>query len=255
MKDRLLTWLKDSTSCLIILGLTSLQALFFGAAWFPPGWKSFSLTLIRFLRFSVLLCLPLSLLPPLYSLVLRKMRNSLLDMGWSAPFTIRPLKHYLVRPFQGIGIGMLFSTKLVAVLQLVGGPAVKPSLFLPGDHFRWQLFIATTAISVLVSLALSLLWTLDDTGIRYYNRKDQEIKTLGKYVGTIMPVVFGFYGVFSLLANYGAMEAPLYLFKITVVLYPPFAAFAIIHQRFVEIRADFFSEKHGITKGRIEVDR
>ena len=39
---------------------------------------------------------------------------------------------------------------------------------------------------------------MDDLGIRYFNRKDYEIKMVGKYVGTLMPIVFGLYGVLSL---------------------------------------------------------
>jgi len=39
------------------------------------------------------------------------------------------------------------------------------------------------------------------------NRKDQELKMIGKYVGTLMPILFGLYGIFSLLDDYPARQA------------------------------------------------
>jgi hypothetical protein len=70
-------------------------------------------------------------------------------------------------------------------------------------------------------------------GIRYFNRKNHEIKMIGKYMGTFMPVLFGFYGIFSLFGEYPKTEALLYLFQIVVILYPPFTVFSIFHAHFV----------------------
>ena len=99
-----------------------------------------------------------------------------------------------------------------------------------------------TPITIFVSLLLSTLWTLDDLGIRYYNRKDQEVKMLGKYAGTLMPVIFGFYGILNLLANYPTVEGLLFVFKIIVVLYPPLGLFAVLHTYFVRTRRVLFME-------------
>ena len=54
----------------------------------------------------------------------------------------------------------------------------------PQGQFQLGRFMVVTGITILVSLLLSTLWTLDDMGIRYFNRKDYEIKMVGKYMGT-----------------------------------------------------------------------
>lgn len=102
--------------------------------------------------------------------------------------------------------------------------------------------LTITLTTVLVSLLLTILWTLDDTGIRYFNRKDQELKMIGKYAGTVMPVILGFYGIVTLLGNYSTAEAFLFIFKIAVVLYPPLAVFAVLHTYFIRSRAGAVSE-------------
>ena len=97
---------------------------------------------------------------------------------------------------------------------------------------------------------LSTLWTLDDLGIRLFNRKDQELKMIGKYAGTLMPVIFGFYGVLNLLATYPTAEGFLFVCKIAVVLYPPLAVFAVLHTYFVRSRMRLFSRIH-VRRGSI----
>jgi hypothetical protein len=104
---------------------------------------------------------------------------------------------------------------------------------------------------VVISLLLSTLWTLDDVGIRVVNRKDQELKMIGKYVGTLMPILFGFYGIFSLIADYPDRQAFIFLFRIVMILYPPFTVFAVIHFRFLRNREEHFSERTSLRKGGI----
>lgn len=65
---------------------------------------------------------------------------------------------------------------------------------------------------------------------------------IGKYVGTVMPVILGFYGIVSLLASYSAEQAFLFAFKITVVLYPPLAVFTILHTYFMVNKIELFSK-------------
>ena len=119
-------------------------------------------------------------------------RAVLLQVERKRELKIEPIKHWLFRPFQGIGIGLLFGTKLLGILQLVAGPSVGSSLLIPEGHFQLGRLLLITLITVFVSLLLSTLWTLDDMGIRYFNRRDQELKMIGKYVGTVMPVILGF---------------------------------------------------------------
>jgi hypothetical protein len=98
--------------------------------------------------------------------------------------------------------------------------------------------MVVTGITVLISLLLSAIWTLDDMGIRYFNRKSHEIKMIGKYAGTLMPILFGFYGTFSIFSEFQKTEALLYLFQVAVVLYPPFAVFSVFHTHFLQKRGE-----------------
>jgi hypothetical protein len=111
--------------------------------------------------------------------------------------------------------------------------------------------LVISGITVVISLLLSTLWTLDDVGIRYVNRKDQEIKMIGKYVGTLMPIIFGFYGIFSLIADYPARQVFIFLFRTVMSLYPPFTVFAVFHFRFLRNREEHFSERTLLKKGGI----
>jgi hypothetical protein len=146
---------------------------------------------------------------------------------------------------------LLFGTKLLTILQILAGPTVGTSLLMPEGQFQVGRLLMITGVTIFVSLLLSVLWTLDDTGIRYFNRKDQELKMIGKYAGTIMPVILGFYGILSLFANYPVKEAFIYVCKIAVVLYPPLAVSAILHARFLAKRMELFSNAGLIKMGGI----
>jgi hypothetical protein len=156
---------------------------------------------------------------------------------------IHPVKHWLLRPLQGIGIGLLFGAKLLSVLQVVTGAAASASLLIPKGQFQLGRFMVVAGITFLISLLLSTIWTLDDMGIRYFNRKNHEIKMIGKYMGTFMPVLFGFYGIFSLFGEYSKTEALIYLFQIVVILYPPFTFFSIFHAHFVRRNIESLSKR------------
>ena len=93
-------------------------------------------------------------------------------------------------------------------------------LFLPQRQFQPGRLLIATGITVLVSLLLSTLWTMDDLGIRYFNRKDYEIKMVGKYVGTVMPIVFGFYGVLSLFGEFPKVRLSSICFRLLLSYIP-----------------------------------
>jgi hypothetical protein len=162
----------------------------------------------------------------------------------------RPIKHWLFRPFQGIGIGLLFATKLLGVLQIVTGSTPTASIFLPQGQFQLGRLLVVTGITILVSLLLSTLWTMDDLGIRYFNRKNYEIKMIGKYAGTLMPILFGFYGVFSLFDQFSKVQALIYLFQMIVILYPSFTIFSVFHAYFVQRRVEELSIRLKVEKRR-----
>lgn len=247
-------WSKDMAPALAILLMTVAFSVFFGDSASLTTWQALCKAPLRFLRFSLSLAIPLFVLPKIYRFIVQRRTSSLLRVDQKKGFTIKPVKHWILRPFQGIGIGFLFGTKLLAVLQLIAGPGANTSLLIPEGHFEAGRFFIITIITIIVSLILGTLWTLDDTGVRYFNRRDEELKMIGKYAGTLVPVIFGFYGIANLLANYPMAEAILFIGKIAATLYPPLAVFAVLHTYFVRKRLSVFL-KSDLKKGHISLER
>lgn len=206
------------------------------------AWK----TLFRFLRLSLVLVLPLFLLPPIFGGLqgfLNRGNRQLVRVQEDRDTAIHPLQTWVLRPFQGIGLGMLLAAKLLTFLQLYGGTVVTAEAILPPGQFQLGRFVTATAISVIVSLLLSFLWTLDDLGVRYYNRKTGEVRMIGKYVGLLLPIFFGFYGIVSLFDEYERLQAALYIAQMVIVLYPPFVVFSVLHNRYLRSREGRLLEK------------
>jgi hypothetical protein len=247
-------WFKELIPVFLVLAFSIIFSLYMGDHSTSGGWKVVYRIFLRFFRFTILLCLPLYILRPIYKFILEKGRKSLLQLEQPKAIIIEPLKHWLFRPFQGIGIGFLFATKLLAVIQVITGSPTGSSLpFIPG-HFQLGQLLWVTGITIFISLLLSTLWTLDDMGIRYYNRRDQELKMIGKYVGTLMPTIFGLYGLFSLLANYPKESALIDVFRIILAFYPPMVVFVVVHTHFITWKKDFHLKKSLLKKGRIWQD-
>jgi hypothetical protein len=246
---------KEAGPAVLILILSMVFSIFSGEFAFLRGWESLYRGLLRFFRTTLFLCLPLFLLPSIFGnigSVIQRRKEIFIQIKRKQALEISPLKHWLFRPFQGIGIGLLFATKLLGVLQIVTGSTATASLFLPREQFQPGRLLIVTGITILVSLLLSTLWTMDDLGIRYFNRKDYEIKMVGKYVGTLMPTVFGLYGVLSLFDQFSKVQALIYLFQMIVILYPSFTIFSVFHTHFVQKRAEallnrLLSEKGNLT--------
>jgi hypothetical protein len=250
-KNPLLAGLTDVAPALLVLFANVLFVTFSGIPSFFNAWQGLWKTLFRFFRFTFVLCLPLFATIPIYGFIVKKKKKVLLQIEEKPGFTIYRVKHWVFRPFQGIGIGLVFATKLLTILQLIVGPTSKTFLLIPQGQFELARLLMVTAVTVFVSLLLSVLWTLDDMGIRYFNRKDQELKMIGKYVGTLMPLIFGLYGMFGLLATYPASQAFAYAFKIVVVLYPPLAFFAAIHTHFLRKRLGLLLKRTSLRKAGI----
>ena len=236
---------------MVVLLVTILFSDFFSNLSSINGWEAVYRVFYRFFRFTLFLCLPLYAVLPIYRLVVNKMRRRLVQTETAREPSIHRMKHWISRPFQGIGIGLLFETKLLVTLQIVTGETTKPFLLSQRGQFPLGRVLVTSGITVVVSLLLSLLWTLDDVGIRYVNRRDQEMRMIGKYVGTMMPILFGFYGIFSLVDDFPAMKVFIYLLKTVLILYPPFMVFTILHAHFIKNRAASFSQKASLKKGGI----
>lgn len=242
---------KEISPALAVLFFAIFFSHFLDNLTLTKGWEVVYRALLRFFRLTLLLCLPLYVLSPIYSFVVDKIRGKLLQTDKTKELRINPIKHWIFRPFQGIGIGLLFETKLLVALQIITGMTAKTFLLFPRGQFQPWRFLVISGITVVISLFLSTLWTLDDIGIRYVNRKDQEIRMIGKYVGTLMPIIFGFYGIFSLIQDFPTVQAFIYLFKTVIILYPPFTVFTVFHTRFLKNKAEYFSQKASLRKGGV----
>jgi hypothetical protein len=237
---------RDVAPAIAALFVAVIFLLFFGRS--GSGWGQTTLgAIFRFFRNALILCIPLSVLLPLYCFIV-EMKKKVLVRVEQAELTVKPLKHWLLRPFQGIGIAFLFRTKLVTMLQLMGGPVL---LLRHGGDLDVRRLLLTSAIIVCVSLLLSILWTLDDMGIRYANRKDQELKMIGKYVGTLMPVIFGIYGVYGLMSDYPFAKALVALVRAVLLLYPPFVCFTVLHAYVIRSRAGFAAKGNTLEQGGV----
>ena len=242
---------KEISPALIVLFLSIFFSYFFESFTPTKGWVIPLRAFLRFIRFTLLLCLPLYVLLPIYRFIVTRAREKLLQTENRQEPQIRTIKHWIFRPIQGIGIGLLFETKLLAALQIITGVAEQPFLLFPRGQFYPGRMLAISGITVIISILLSTLWTLDDMGVRYVNRREQEIKMIGKYIGTLMPTIFGFYGIFSLIGDYPARQVFIFLFRTVLILYPPFAVFAVVHFRFLMNRKDRFSKSTSLKKGGI----
>ena len=234
-------WSKEIGHAIAVLILTISLSVFLGDFTFLRGSEAIYKGLFRFFRITLLLCLPLYLLFPIFKglgRVVKRGNESFFQVKEKQDLEIHPVKHWLLRPFQGIGIGLLFGMKLLSVLQVMTGATATASLLIPKGQFQFGRFLIVSGITIFVSLLLSTLWTLDDMGIRYFNRKNHEIRMIGKYAGTLMPILFGFYGTFSLFSEFQKTEALLYLFQVAVILYPPFAVFSVFHTHFLQKRGE-----------------
>jgi hypothetical protein len=218
-------------------------------------WTIIYRNIIRFFRYAFSLCLPLYVLHPIYKMVLEKGRDALIQLREPEALTFHPLKHWLFRPFQGIGIGFLFATKLLALIETLTGPLTSAAPPLISGRYYPVGLLLVTGITVVMSLLLSVLWTMDDMGIRYHNRRDQELKMIGKYVGTLMPLIFGLYGLLTLLTHFPRENVLVHVFRIILAFYPPMVFFVIFHFHFINRRTDFHSRKGKLKKGGVWKDK
>jgi hypothetical protein len=238
----------------LVFSFSIIFSLYFSDHSASGSWKVVYRVFLRFFRYTLLLCLPLYLLRPIYRFILEKGKGALIQLGHPSEITIHPLKHWLFRPFQGIGIGFLFATKLLTLIQTITGPLTSSSPPIISGQYQLGRMLLVTTITIVISLLLSILWTMDDMGIRYHNLKDQELKMIGKYIGTLMPLIFGLYGLFSLLAHYPKESTLLHVFRIILAFYPPLVVFAVVHTRFITGKTGFHVREDLLKKGGIWQD-
>ena len=224
---------------LAVLFLTVVISVFFSEITFTVGMESIWKILLRFLRFSFILVIPIPLLPRVCGLMqglLNRRNLRLIQIREKRSLSRIPWKIWLTRPFQGIGLAMLIATKLIVLVQISTDSAINSSVVLPPAQFHWGRFMSATAVAVTTSLLLSFLWSLDDLGIRQHNRKTGEIRIIGKYLSALLPILFGFYGMFSLFGSHERLLAVRYIAQMVLALYPPFLVLAVVHKFYAEKR-------------------
>jgi len=223
----------EAWPALAVLFLTMVISGFFAEITFAVGMESIWKILLRFLRFLFILVIPIPLLPHVCGFMqgLLNRRNLRLIQIQEERHPIRiPWKIWLIRPFQGIGLAMLIATKLIVLVQISTSSANTSSIVLPPAQFHLGRFLSATAVAVTTSLLLSFLWSLDDLGIRQHNKKTGEIRIVGKYLSALLPILFGFYGLFSLFESHEHLLAVRYIAQMVLALYPPFLVLSVVHR-------------------------
>ena len=187
--------------------------------------------LVRFVLVTLIFIAPVLILPKLLTLVVNMAKNEgplgQFVRSSSGPRQELPKSDaWVIRPLQGIGLSMIFAERLVDLLE-----------FLPA---RLVLFFIGSA---LVSLFLSVIWALDDSGVKIYNSRTGEVYMAGRSIGTLLPLIGGAIGISSLFHLNSPLDALIDLFEIVMLLYPSYVFFVIFHQEFIKSRISTLSEK------------
>jgi len=223
----------------LVLIANLIISAFIGRFSFIGGIEALWKVPFRYFRFSLILVIPLFLIPILITFWGRLFtfgQHELISANERAS-DFAPLKTWLIRPLQGIGLSFLLGAKLIGVLQGYSVVAKGSAGVLPPSQFVYGRMMVSMAIAVLVALLLSLFWTMEDLGVSQRNKKTGEVRMIGKYLGAILPVVFGFYGYLSLLHDITAYQAFVSMSQIVIALYPPFVTLAVCHFLYIQRNA------------------
>jgi hypothetical protein len=219
----------------VLLGTLIISA-FITEFTYVAGVKALWVVLFRFSRLLLISTLTLLLLQLVCKRVMslfNRDNGQLVVLEEMKDYVLSPSKIWLTRPLQGIALIMLMASKLINVLQLYTHTVDNRVILPPGQFDPWR-FVVVTIIVAVTSLLLSVLWALDDLGIRYCNRKTKEIKMAGKYLGLLLPVFFGVYGIVTLFENYEYFEAILYIVQMVIIFYPSFVIFGVVHKHYIQ---------------------
>jgi hypothetical protein len=192
------------------------------------SWK----VLYRFFRLSLILIIPILVIPYICTVVARFLHTKhgrLIQLQEERTLEINHLHVWLLKPLQGIALTMLAAVKLVGALQIYLGESITGNVIIPTGQFHFTRFLGANIILIMTSIFLSFLWTLDDLGIRYYNTKSGEVKMIGKNVGVLFPIIFGLYGMITLFKDSDRYLALWNILQMSLILYSPFVILAMAH--------------------------
>jgi hypothetical protein len=239
--------LRTTWPAFAVISATLIISIFIAEFTYVSGIKALWVVLLRFFRLLLILTLPLLMLSFVckrINLLLNRGNGRLVQVPEMRDYILNPSKIWLIRPLQGIALTMLLASKLITVLQLYTH-SIHNTVILPPSQFDpWRLAVVTIIVAV-TSLMLSALWTLDDLGIRYCNSKTKEIKMAGKYLGLLLPVFFGFYGILNLFEQYEQLEAMQYTIQMVIIFYPAFLVFGVLHNYYIRKRESILLEQLG----------
>jgi len=229
---------------LLVLATNTLLAAG-GEFTFIAGPAAFWKVPLRYLRLSLILALPLFLLP-LFSTAMRgilRRGSRELVATTDRDTAVTAVKSYVIRPIQGIGVTLLLGSKLLSFLQGFAAIPAGVATVLPPPQFSPGRLLALSAIVAFVSLLLTYLWSVDDLGVRHRNNRTGEIKMVGKYLGVLLPTLFGVSGFFSLLQDEPWPVAAGHVMQMAIVFYPPFLTLAVCHALYLKRRGGMLLSK------------
>ncbi len=237
---------------------TLIIAIFVTEFTFTSGGKALGFILLRFFRLFLNLTLPLLLLPATCALIQQLLNWNpwqIIQVQKEGNTDLHAFQGWVLRPLQGIGLLLLMATHFIGPLRAYLGSsftvltiATIPS---PGELTLGR-FINVAVTSML----LSFVWTMDDLGIRHYNRRTGEIRMVGKYLGSLLPILTGFYGIYSFFKDQPPLVAVLMIAQRIVIFYPPMVTFNVLHTYYVNKKRAILLRKLKVVSGiiRVEVD-
>ncbi len=238
---------------------TLIIATFITEFTFTSGGKAWGSILSRFIRLFLNLTFPLLFLPAICALVqqiLNRNPGQLVQLEKEEDTVFHAFQGWVVRPLQGIGLLMLMATHFLGPLgaylgSSFTGPTIStiPTMPPPGE-----LTLGRFVNLAITSILLSFVWTMDDLGIRHYNRKREEIKMVAKYLGSLLPILTGFYGIYSLFKDQPPIVAFLMIVQRVVIFYPPLVTFNVVHTYYVNKKRTTLVRKLKVVTGVIRVE-
>ena len=227
---------------------TLIIATFITEFTFTSGGKAFGPILSRFLRLFLNLTFPLLFLPAICALVqqfLNRNPGQLVQVKKEEDTVFHAFQGWVVRPLQGIGLVMLMATHFLGPLgaylgSSFTGPTIStiPTMPPPGE-----LTLGRFVNLAVTSILLSFVWTMDDLGIRHYNRMTEELRRVGKYLGSLLPILTGFYGIYSLFKDQPPVVAFLMIVQRVVIFYPPLVIFNVLHTHYLNGHKEILLKK------------
>ena len=234
----------------VLLGVLFI-AVFFAEFTFLSGINALWKVLYRFLRMSFSLIVPLLVIPYLCMIMSRLLHTKhgrLIQLQEERTLQIDHLQTWLLRPLQGIALTMLAAAKLVSFLQIYVDESITGNVIIPTGQFDFTRLLIVNIILIVTSIFLSFLWTLDDLGIRYYNTKTGEVKMVGKYMGVILPIIFGLYGMITLFKDSDRLLAIWNILQMSLVLYSPFVMLATAHFFYIRSKEVALTKRLNVLK-------